>query len=176
VRRPREGEVHPVHLSYVAQVPEGDVLAMLERNLAETRRLAERFGEERAGGSYAPGKWSVKQVLSHLADTERILTYRALCIARGERASLPGFEENEYAAASDADRRPLTEILDELASVRRATSTLFAGLSPTATERRGTANGAPLVVCATPYVLVGHELHHAEVLRARYLPALVGGA
>lgn len=126
------------------------------------------FSEEQSRFRYAPGKWSVKELLLHMTDSERIFSYRALCFARGEQQSLPGFEENDYAALSDADQRSWASLLDEFRAVRTATRLLFEGFSPAMLAREGTANGQRLSVADIGFILLGHYYHHENILRERY--------
>ena len=167
--RPAPSEIGEFYRGYVALVPEGDVFATLDRGLQETLELARTFGEERANHRYAPGKWSVKQVIGHLSDGERILSYRTLRIARGDSTPLPGFEENDYVARGGFERRTLADIASELALVRASTLALFRSIDAEAWERTGTANGVPFVARAFPWIIAGHELHHRTVLRERYI-------
>jgi hypothetical protein len=169
VRRPRPGELGEYYLGYVANVPEGDVLAELERGLGETRAVLERFGEARGDYRYASGKWSVKEIVGHVIDAERVFAYRALRMARGDQTPLAGFEQDDYVAASHADRRALADLVAELEHLRAANLRFFRSLDAPAWERTGTASGNPFVVCAFPYLLAGHEAHHRRVLRERYL-------
>lgn len=169
VRRPRPDELGTYYHGYVALVPAGDVLAQLERGLEETRALLARFGEARGAHRYAPGKWSVKEVVGHVIDAERVFAYRALRMARGDATPLAGFEQDDYVAAAGSDRRALADLLDELAELRSANLRFFRSLEPADWERRGTASDNPFVVCAFPYLLAGHETHHRRVLTERYL-------
>jgi len=132
--------------------------------LARFRDVPEARGAHR----YAPGKWSVRQVMCHLADAERIMAYRALRIARGDATPLPGFDENAYAPESGADAVALAELVAEFADVRRASLALFRHLPADAWVRRGTASESPFSVRALAWVLVGHPIHHLAVLRERY--------
>jgi hypothetical protein len=169
IPRPTADEYVPYFGGYVNEVPPGDVLGILERQAVETQALLRGLPASRGAQRYAPGKWSIKEVVGHLSDTERIFTYRALCFARSERSPLPGFEEDDYVAAAGFDARPLADLARELETVRTATLALFRGLSDEALLRRGTANGKEFTVRAIPYVIAGHERHHVRVLRERYL-------
>ena len=169
VRRPRPDELGEFYHGYLALVPEGDVLAKLEQGLAETRALLARFGEERGGHRYAPGKWSVKDVVGHVIDGERVFSYRALRMARGDTTPLPGFEQDDYVAAAHSDLRTLEDLTEELTHLRAANLRFFRSLRPADWERRGTASGTSIVVCAFPWLLAGHEAHHRRVLAERYL-------
>lgn len=168
MQRPAPDEYAPFFHGYVALVPDGDVLGQIERQGASTRALFATVDESLGGHAYAPGKWTVRRVLQHVADGERLFAYRALCLARGERASLPPFDETLYAANDGSDQRSLRSIVEELASVRAATLTLLRGFDAAAWQRRGTVNGHPTSVRAQPWILAGHELHHLAVLRERY--------
>lgn len=164
------GEFLPYYARYVALVPARDVLATLETQLADTTALLDALGEERAGHRYAPGKWSAREVVGHVVDTERIFTYRALCAARGEVAALPAFDENAYVAGASFDARSLNSLMGELTAVRRATLALFRNLDEAALARRVVANGAPMSARAAAWIIAGHERHHQHLLRERYLP------
>jgi hypothetical protein len=168
--RPAGDEYNPYYGRYIGGVPEGEMLVTLRDQLASTEALLREFGEARAGHRYAPGKWSVKEVVLHVADAERIFAYRALRIARADATPLPGFEQDDYVPTSGADARPLAELAAELRSVRAATITLFAGLPAEAFARRGTASNSPVSVRALAWIIAGHERHHARILRERYLP------
>ncbi|WP_316248016.1 alpha/beta hydrolase-fold protein [Hymenobacter sp. BT491] len=172
--RPVSGQ-YPVYYdeSYYPRVPAGaDPLELLEQQTAELQQLLGGLSEEQALTAYAPGKWSIKEMVQHLTDTERIFAYRALCIARGETQSLPGFDENTYAAESDANSRTLSELLAENEMVRKSSLALFRSFRPAQLDRVGLANNNPISVRALLYVLPGHEAHHINVLRERYLPLL----
>jgi hypothetical protein len=169
VRRPRPEELGAYYHGYVDLVPAGDVLALLGDGLAETRALLARFGEARGGHRYASGKWSVKEIVGHLIDAERVFAYRALRMARGDATPLAGFEQDDYVARAGSDRRTLADLGEELGLLRQANLCFFRSLEPAAWERRGTASDNPFVVCAFPYLLAGHEAHHRRVLSERYL-------
>ncbi|HEX2205557.1 MAG TPA: DinB family protein [Longimicrobium sp.] len=167
--RPGADEYAPFYAGYVARVPEGDVVATLERQLDEVVRFFRDVPAEREGHRYAPGKWSVREVAGHIADTERIMAYRALRIARGDATPLPGFDENAYVPPSGFDARPLASLAEEWAAVRRATLPLFRHLDAEGWARRGTASDAAVSVRALAHIIAGHAEHHLEVLRTRYL-------
>jgi hypothetical protein len=167
VARPREGEHGEDTGRYVARVSGDDVLSVLEAQRAEVRRLA-GLPEARALFRYAPGKWSVKEVVGHLTDAERIYGYRALRFARHDATSLPGFDEDAYVPAARFDRRALSDLVAEWDTVRAATLSLFRGLDDDALLRRGVANDHEISVRALAWVAAGHTLHHLGVLRERY--------
>lgn len=168
IARPDPSEYAAFYHTYVGAVPEGDVLETLRRSGDETQALLAAVGEEGAGHRYAPGKWSVRQVAGHLADTERIMSYRALRGARGDRTPLASFDENDYAEAGGFDRRSRASLAAELAHVRAATLDLFGNLDDEALVRRTVANGAEVSVRALAWIVAGHEMHHRRILRERY--------
>ena len=167
--RPREGEYDPGAAGYIAACPSiQDAAAEL---LSQRDALIERFSnipEPRAGFSYAPGKWTVREVLGHLSDAERIFTSRLLRIGRGDATPLPGFDENTYVPAGVFESRALADVLAEWTAVRNATVALVKGMPAEAWTRRGTANGKTVTAGALVYVIVGHTAHHLRVLNERY--------
>lgn len=171
IERPSAEEYAPAFERYISRVS-GDIHVELQRQAAATVAFFGGLTDEQAAYRYAPGKWSLKQILGHLADTERVLGYRAVCIARGETQALPGFDEDAYASNGGFDARPLAEIVAEFAAVREATRLFFAGLDEAALARRGVANGFACSVRALAHIIVGHESHHAAVIAERYLPGL----
>jgi uncharacterized protein (TIGR03083 family) len=169
--RPATGEYAEFYAKYVERVPEGDIVAILATQLDDTLALLRELTDEQARSAYAPGKWSVKEVVGHIADTERVFAYRMLRIARGDETPLPGFDENEYVPTGNFDDRPLASLLAELVAVRRATVALLAGLPAGAWTRTGTARNAVVTVRGAAWITAGHELHHREILASRYLRA-----
>jgi len=169
ISRPVAADYPPYFATYIDKVPAGDVLEILKSQIDETIKTLSKVKESDAGYRYAPGKWNIREVVRHIADTERVFIYRAVCFARGETQPLPGFDENVYAANSEADTRTLVEHLEELRTQRAATVSFLAGVSPEALMRRGTANNREYVMRAIPFIIAGHERHHLGVLRERYL-------
>jgi hypothetical protein len=169
IGRPAVGEFAPYYGRYIEQVPDGDILELLERQGRETVALLRPVDEHKAGYRYAAGKWSIREVVGHLIDCERVFTYRAVSFARSDANALPGFDENEWAAVSNADRRTLASLLTELAAVRAATVALFRGFGETELARHGTASGNRVTVRGLLYIVAGHERHHVRILRERYL-------
>jgi len=167
--RPATDEYAPYYARYIQAVPDGEILMLLRDQLAETEALLREFRGDRGDHRYAPDKWSVKEVVGHVADTERIFAYRALRFARGDRTSLPGYEQDDFVRGGNFAARALPEIAGELRSVRMASITLFAGLSEEALVRRGPANNVEFSVRALAWIIAGHERHHAKILRERYL-------
>lgn len=168
-RRPEASEYAPYYDKYVALVPTGDVIETLRRQSADTLALLRSIPEDKAGARYAPGKWSVKELVGHVIDTERIFTYRALRFARGDRTSLHGFDQDPYVLAADFDTRTLADLGEEFAHVRAASLSLFQSLNEAAWQRGGTASDNEVSVRALAYITAGHEAHHIQVLRERYL-------
>jgi DinB superfamily len=168
---PDVSEYAPFYATYIARVTEEPLVA-LQRQGAATAAALRRIPESSAGHRYAEGKWTVRDIAGHLADTERIMGYRALRIARGDGTPLPGFDEQAYAALAGADTRRWADLIDDLATVRAASVALFRGLDAAAWQRRGVANGATISVRALAHIIVGHERHHLDILQSRYgLPA-----
>jgi len=174
LQRPKPDEFAPYYRGYVDRIPGGDVLALLETLRTETAALFAGIDEAKAEYRYAPGKWSVREVLGHLIDVERVFGVRGLAFARGDGTPLPGFDQDEYVANGGFANRTIENLLEERDGLRRSHLALFRGLKDEAWARTGTANGALFTTRAIPYVLAGHEIHHVGVLRDRY--GLVGDA
>lgn len=164
---PAAGEYAPYYGKYVALVGP-DPLAALESQARSTAALLAATPEEKGTHRYAEGKWSVKEVIGHLADSERVFAYRALRIGRADTTDLPGFDENAYVPAGGFDRRTLADLAAEFAAVRAATLSLVRSFDEGAIARRGSANGAPVTVRALVAIIAGHEAHHVGLLRERY--------
>jgi hypothetical protein len=172
--RPATTEYAPYFNRYIDLVSEADFVAVLARQPAEYAALLGALSQQQASFRYAPGKWSVREVVGHVVDAERVFGYRALCIARGESVSLPSFDENAYAAKAGHDGCPLHELLEELAHVRRGHIALFEHLDQAAWERTGTVNQNAISVRGLAYIMTGHAQHHAGILKERYA-VLLGG-
>ncbi|TDN37983.1 hypothetical protein A8B98_01640 [Hymenobacter sp. UV11] len=171
--RPAPGTYLPYTQAYIDLVPDGsEPLAQLRQQAAEMHRELVGLSEVQALMRYAPGKWTPKEVLVHLTDTERIFTYRALRFARADAQELPGFDENEFAANSEANDRSISDLLTEYHAVRAATLAFFGGLNGGQLDRAGRANGGAVAVRSLLYLVAGHEQHHLRILRERYWPAL----
>ena len=172
ISRPDETEYLPYYDRYISLVPEGNILSLLEEQFEETLAFLRRIPEAQAGFRYAPDKWSVRQLLGHVIDGERIFAYRALRFARHDETPLPGFEQDDYVRHASFDDYPLAELIEEWASVRRSTLFLFKHLSGEAWSRRGLASESEVSVRALAYIIAGHERHHRQILRDRYLPTI----
>lgn len=169
IPRPDAGEYASSYSSYLSRVPDGDLLRTLESQRRETQQLLAGLSEQQARHRYAPGKWSIKEVIGHVADAERVFCYRALTFARGGAQALPGFDEQAWAPAGKFDSRSLADLAAELDAVRRATIALFSGLPRETMAHRGVANNNPVTVRALAWIIAGHERHHVAILRERYL-------
>jgi uncharacterized damage-inducible protein DinB len=168
-QKPGSNEYAEYYGRYIARVPEGDIIAILATQIPDTIAMLRELGEEQALRAYAPGKWTIKEVIGHMCDAERIFSYRALRFARNDATELPGFDENEYVPQAGSNQRPLASLLAEFAAVRSATVALFAGLPADAWTRTGSANGQAVSVRAIANILAGHELHHRAIITERYL-------
>ncbi len=166
--RPLAADAHPAYAPYIALVVEDDVLSAMEQQSSATQRILSGLDEHKSSYRYAPGKWSVKQIIGHLADAERVFGYRALAVARGESRPLPGFDEDSYVHHAGFDEWRLGDLAEQYALVRRSNIVLFRNLPEEAWERRGTANDHAVTVRALAYSIVGHERHHLAILRDRY--------
>lgn len=165
ISRPADNEHAPFYATYISKVPDGDLLNFMELQPDEFNGLINDLTDEQAIEPPAPGKWSVKQVLGHVCDTERIMGYRALRFARADKTEIEGFEQDDYVAAANSNARSATELLAELKSVRGATLSLLESLTTAESERSGMANGKSISVRALAYVIAGHAQHHLELLR-----------
>jgi uncharacterized damage-inducible protein DinB len=166
--RPSDSEYAEFYRKYVSRVPDGDIVEILREQIHVTCALIEKAGEEKAGYAYAPGKWTVREVIGHLADAERIFAYRALRFARGDETNLAGFDETAYVPTGRFDDRSLASMLEEFRAVRAATIALYAGLPPEAWSRSGPANNNIVSVRALVWITAGHERHHRALLEERY--------
>jgi hypothetical protein len=156
-------------VGYASQVPEGDISTLLDKQIGEVLIFFNEMAPEKLGYRYAEGKWTPREILHHMSDSERVFQYRALRFARNDKTDLPGFEENDYVRESNADSRELQDLLNEFISIRSATVTLLNSLSDEALARTGTANGARASTLGLFYCCAGHIVHHLKVIRERYL-------
>lgn len=170
IEKPAAGEFYPDTIKYIGLMPDdGLVLKHLVDNLQATTDFILSLPEEKLYFRYAEGKWTIKEILAHIVDDERIYTYRALRFARNDQTELPGFEQDDYAANSGANERDVKDILNEFADVRRATISLFEGIDVQAHTRSGMADGKIMSVRAAAYHIAGHELLHINIIKERYL-------
>lgn len=169
-QRPNKNEYLEVQEKYVALVPsEGDLLTILKEQTEVMHSLLSGLTEEQGSYRYAPEKWSIKQVIGHLTDNDRIMSYRLLCFARGEQAPMPGYEENDYAAAGEFDRCTLEQMIGHYRTVRESTIALVASLPEDSWTRTGNFYDISMSVRAQACLIIGHERHHMNILKERYL-------
>lgn len=166
-QRPGTDEVAEYYQRYLEYIPAGSLLTRLEEQLSTTLQVVDGLGVD-AEHRYAPGKWSVKEVLVHLTDTERVFGYRALRIARGDQTPLPGFEQDDYVVPADLAHRTIAGVAAELRAVRASTVALFRGLTDDMLLQAGTASGVRFTPRGIAWVITGHELHHRTILDERY--------
>jgi uncharacterized damage-inducible protein DinB len=166
--RPPMAEYPPYFARYIDRVPAGDIVVQLRDNAATLGATIATLDDARGAQRPEPGKWSIREMLGHLIDVERVFVYRALCIARGDSAPLSSFDQNDYAAAAGSDARPLADLRDELRALRESTIRFFASLPAGAWTRIGVVGGNNLSVRAIAHIIVGHTQHHLQVLAERY--------
>jgi uncharacterized damage-inducible protein DinB len=171
IARPEPGEYAPYYDRYISLIEGADILTTLDAQRRQTMLLLSGRDDEDGDIRYAPDKWSAKEVLGHVCDTERIFAYRALRIARADRTPIEGFEQDDYVRNSPFETRPLAEVIDDYLAVRRATLTLLRNLDDAAWLRRGIANQNEVSVRAVAYLIAGHELHHRRILEEKYFTA-----
>ncbi|MDP4083304.1 MAG: DinB family protein [Bacillota bacterium] len=169
LQRPKAGEFPPYYESYIQLVPEGEIILILEESLTKTVSIFQSISESKGNFRYAPEKWSIKEVLGHMTDTERILSVRLLRIGRGDENPLPGFNENHYIKGSNYCNLPIQRIVEEFILVRKATIALLRNMPEEAWLRKGVANNFENTTRALAYIIAGHELHHCQIIKERYL-------
>jgi hypothetical protein len=169
IGQPEPSEYASYYGRYISLVTGCDPLTALSRQIDETCDLLRTIPEKRSEYRYAPEKWSIKEVVGHMSDTERVMTYRALRFARADKTELPGFEQDDFVKAAGSDHLPFADLIDEFAQMRRSTLCLFHNFQNEAWSRVGIASGNPVSVRALAYIVAGHELHHMKVLREKYL-------
>ena len=168
IARPQAGEYAPYYERYISLIQENDILATLDRQRREMVLLLSGLSEEQGDFRYAPEKWSAKQVLGHVCDTERIFAYRALRISRGDATPMEGFEQDDYVKNGPFARHAIAEVIEDYIAVRRATISLLRSLEEAAWSRRGVANKNEVTVRAIAYTIAGHEVHHRGILEEKY--------
>jgi len=172
MKRPDPTEYAEYHGKYIAQVAGSDVLGVLESQRVQMLQLFAGRSERDGNFRYAPGKWTVKEVLGHVTDTERIFCYRALRIARGDQTPLPGFEGDDFVRNGSFRERTLAGLAEEFGAVRSASLALFRSLTEEAWKRRGLADQKEVTVRALAFITAGHQIHHRVILEERYFPAI----
>ncbi len=164
------GDYVAYHKEYIDRIPmQCNVPAVLEENMHKAEQFFNSIPEAKLSYRYAEDKWTIREVLGHIIDTERIMAYRALCIARGETQSLPGFDDKAYAAASNANDRSPGDLIAEFVQVRKSTIAMMRSFTPAMIGAAGIANGHRHTVNAICRIIAGHELHHVAIIKERYL-------
>lgn len=166
---PQEGEYNPYYETYFNWVKGKDLFKILLSQIEEVRNFFEKMGEEKSMLAYAEGKWSAKEVLGHITDTDRVMAYRALSIARGEQASLPGFDQDAYVQTALFNEVPLVRLLEEFEMTRYALVSMLRNIPESTYANLGVANNVPVTVRALINIIAGHTIHHMNILRERYV-------
>jgi hypothetical protein len=172
LQRPDTDEYGNYFARYITLVPEGDLLQLLKHQLEEVCAFGRSLTEEQGDFRYEPGKWSIKEIIGHIADTERVMSYRLLRAARGDKTPLPGFDQDLFVQGAFFERRSITNLLDEFTAVRQSTLALLASLPEEAWTRNGITRDAEMSARAYAYVIAGHALHHYTILEKKYKSAL----
>ena len=167
--RPDLSRVPEWSQNYIKQVEENDLMQALKNQTPSFLKLLKRIPVEKRNYRYAKDKWTIKELLQHIIDAERVFAYRGLCFARKDAAPLPGFDENDYANNSKAAKRDWNEMIEEFKAVRKSTEILFGSFDKQQLDSNGTASGRPVYVLAIGFILVGHINHHIKILKDRYL-------
>ncbi|WP_239616752.1 DinB family protein [Cohnella mopanensis] len=167
--RPAQNEYGAYYHQYVSLVPDGDIQDILAGLLEHMSAYLSDIPETQGNYRYAPGKWSIKEVIGHINDNERIMSYRLLRIARGDQTPLAGYDQDEFMQGVDFDSSSLADLIEDYISVRRATLTLLRGLSEEAWTRSGSANNCVLSARSLAYIIAGHEIHHLNIIKERYI-------
>ena len=170
--RPDHSEYHEYYQLYTSQVADGDIVETLAGQIGGSVALYESVPPTGETFAYAPGKWSIREALGHVIDTERLFAFRALCFARLDPAALPSFDQDEWVAVSNAGQRPLADLLDEWVHLRKTNVAMFRSFDEEIGLRRGIASEREFSVRAFAWIIAGHELHHGSILAERYLPGL----
>lgn len=168
ISKPTEIEYNPYYGTYINKIEAGAALHVLETNMQTTKERLLAIPETKGDYQYAEGKWTVKQLVQHLIDTEQIMSYRALRIARGDKTAMPGFDQDEYAEASMPINRTLSQLANDFESLRKTTISLLTSFSEEELSRIGRASNSPISVRALVYIMAGHEQHHLAVLKEHY--------
>lgn len=169
IRRPADAECDAYYRNYIAQVPDGDVFVSMRQQTEATQTLLGGLTREQQDYRYAPGKWSVKEVVGHMLDTEWVFAYRGLRMARGDTTPLPGMEQDDFAAGGNHAQRSMESLLQELRHLRQATLALYESFDDAILDRVGNASGVSFTVRSILFIIAGHERHHVNVLREKYL-------
>ena len=166
--RPNPADYNSYYETYIKEIEGDDILKILNEQNKKTQEVLNSFSEHKGNYRYADGKWTVKEVVGHLLDTERVFAYRALCVARGEKKSLPGFEQDDYVKDGNFNSRNLSDLNYEFRLLRESNLLLFRSFSEDMLNKRGTANSSAITVRAILWIIAGHEKHHVKILMERY--------
>lgn len=169
MKRPETNEYAPYYGGYISQISGENVLEALETQIEQLQQMLAGVPEEKGRFAYAPGKWTLKEALSHLIDCERVFAYRIFRISRGDRTPIEGFDQDEYIATSNANERTFANLIDELSLERKANLIMLENISDADSALMGTASGKPVSVRALTYIMAGHITHHSKILAERYL-------
>ena len=167
--RPKQGDYIPYYETYISKIEGDDILKTLETQLSEVVVLFKSIPEEKGSYAYADGKWTIKELIGHINDTERVFAYRAMCFARGEKKSLPGFEQDDYVRGGDFNNRSLSDLINEFRLLRESDLVLFKSFNEDALSQIGNGNQGKVTVLAILYIIAGHTQHHINILKAKYL-------
>jgi hypothetical protein len=167
--RPNTNEYGAYYQGYIDKVPEGTIVENLKKSIAETKEIVSTVSESKGDYAYAESKWTIKELLCHMIDVERVMSYRALCIARNDTTSFPGFDHDNYVVESNANARTIADLMEEFEAVRMATISQFQHFTDEMLTRIGTASNNPASPRALGYIIAGHEAHHMSILKERYL-------
>ncbi len=166
---PKESDYPPYYATYVSKVPSGNVIDLLNAEMDETVSLLRGIPEGRAGYRYAEGKWSIKEMVGHVLDTERVFAMRCIAFARADPNPWPGMDQDPWVAVAKFDTRLLEDLTGQLQDLRRANISMFRGMTDEDMARKGVASGVEFTAHSFPYIMAGHEVHHKKVLREKYL-------
>ena len=169
MERPKSNEYAPYYKTYIEKLVGNDIIKILSDQLERTTNLLKSVSEEKGNYAYTEGKWSIKEILGHIIDTERVFSYRALCIARREQQALPGFEQDDYVKAGHFNKSMLSSLANNYQLVRRSNIALFNSFDEESIGRWGTASNNKVTVKAIMFIIAGHEEHHINILKTKYL-------
>ncbi len=170
-KQPAAGDYPAYYKEYITSVPEGHITDILTQQVYETTKLVNHLSNQQGEFRYSPDKWTIKEVLGHMADTERVMAFRMFAFGRGDKADLPGFEEDDYVRNALFNKQTIAALIENLIAVRQATVHMLYSFDQKAWKRSGTANGSVVTVHALAYIIAGHELHHRRILKERYFSA-----
>ena len=169
MQRPNKDEYNPYYETYISKVPNGNILDLLAGQIETVKKITGNISEEKGLHKYAPGKWTIKQLLGHINDTERVFSYRALRFSRNDKTLLPGFEQDDFVNESNSDNIKVSDLVEEFIKIRESNLVMFKNFTEEMWKRRGVASNNPISVRALPYIMFGHVEHHLNILKEKYL-------